>query len=181
MIASIPLADLGLPTSGAANLKGDFGVIYGDDAGAINLMRSYWCNQATALVSDVPGEIAINPRLWGKMTPAQAMAHCTIGMELACGDRRPPRMLIGRLIGSLIKKKAFQPSEPMRRNSPTIPGFQVADDRDLAAECARLSRMIDRFANAGPGGCTDHPHSFFGRLTPDEYKHIDHHLQQFGL
>ena len=126
------------------------------------------------------------PRLWGKMTPAQAMAHCTIGMELACGDRRPPRMLIGRLIGSLIKKKAFQPSEPMRRNSPTIPGFQVADDRDLAAECARLSRMIDRFANAGPGGCTDHPHSFFGRLTPDEwsmwmYKHIDHHLQQFGL
>ena len=121
------------------------------------------------------------PRLWGKMTPAQAMAHCTIGMELACGDRRPPRMLIGRLIGGLIKPKAFQPSEPMRRNSPTIPGFQVADDRDLAAECARLSRMIDRFANAGPGGCTDHPHSFFGRLTPDEYKHIDHHLQQFGL
>ena len=125
------------------------------------------------------------PRLWGKMTPAQAMAHCTLAMELACGDRRPPRMLIGRLIGSIIKPMAFKESEPMRRNSPTIPGFQVSDTRDLAAECDNLARAIDRFAAAGPSGCTDHPHSFFGRLTPDEwslwmYKHIDHHLQQFG-
>jgi hypothetical protein len=125
-------------------------------------------------------------RLWGKMTPAQAMAHCTIGMELACGDRRPPRMFIGRLIGRVIKSKAFQESEPMRRNSPTIPGFQVSDDRDLALESEKLSRSIDRFAAAGPAGCTTHPHSFFGHLTPDEwsmwmYKHIDHHLQQFGV
>lgn len=126
-----------------------------------------------------------SPRLWGKMTPAQAMAHCTIGMEMACGDRRPPRMLIGRLIGTLIKSKAFRESEPMRRNSPTIPGFQVADDRDLDAERAKLNAIIDRFAAAGPSGCTTHPHSFFGHLTSDEwsmwmYKHIDHHLQQFG-
>jgi hypothetical protein len=125
-------------------------------------------------------------RLWGKMTPAQAMAHCTIGMELACGDRRPPRMFIGRLIGRVIKSKAFQESEPMRRNSPTIPGFQVSDDRDLALESEKLSRSIDRFAATGPAGCTTHPHSFFGHLTPDEwsmwmYKHIDHHLQQFGV
>jgi hypothetical protein len=124
--------------------------------------------------------------LWGKMNPAQAMAHCSIGMELACGDRRPPRMFIGRLIGRAIKSKAFQESEPMRRNSPTIPGFQVSDRRDLAAECDKLCRMIDRFAAAGPTGCTTHPHSFFGSLTPDEwsmwmYKHIDHHLQQFGV
>ena len=126
------------------------------------------------------------PRLWGKMSPAQAMAHCTIGMELACGDRRPPRMFIGRLIGRALKSKAFQESEPMRRNSPTIPGFQVSDSRDLADECAKLSRMMDRFAAAGHEGCTTHPHSFFGSLTPDEwsmwmYKHIDHHLQQFGV
>lgn len=124
--------------------------------------------------------------LWGKMNPAQAMAHCTIGMELACGDRRPPRMLIGRLIGGLVKSKAFQESEPMRRNSPTIPGFQVSDNRDLADECNKLSRVMDRFAAGGAGGCTTHPHSFFGSLTPDEwgmwmYKHIDHHLQQFGV
>ncbi len=49
----------------------------------------------------------------------------------------------------------------------------------------RLSALIDRFAAAGPAGCTTHPHTFFGPLTPQEwaalmYKHLDHHLRQFG-
>ena len=151
------------------------------------MMKNLWQPDSVQELKDRISRLRPDsPRLWGRMTPAQALAHCTIAMELACGDRRPPRMLIGRLIGSASKKKAFQPAEPMRRNSPTIPGFQVADDRDLPAERAKLTSIIDRFAAAGPVGCTDHPHSFFGRLTPDEwsmwmYKHIDHHLKQFGV
>ena len=125
-------------------------------------------------------------RLWGKMNAAQAVAHCTAGLELALGDRRPPRLLIGRIIGPMIKSKAFREDEPMRRNSPTVQGLVVRDERDLDIERQRLCSMIDRFAAAGPQGCTAHPHSFFGRLTPDEwsmwmYKHLDHHLQQFGV
>jgi hypothetical protein len=62
----------------------------------------------------------------------------------------------------------------------------VADARELGTERVRLCRLIDRFAAAGPAGCTTHPHSFFGRLTAEEwsmwmYKHLDHHLQQFGV
>ena len=125
-------------------------------------------------------------RLWGKMNAAQAVAHCTAGLELALGDRRPPRLLIGRIIGPMIKSKAFREDEPMRRNSPTVQGLVVRDERDLDIERQRLCSMIDRFAAAGPQGCTAHPHSFFGRLTPEEwsmwmYKHLDHHLQQFGV
>ena len=93
-----------------------------------------------------------SPRLWGKMTPAQAMAHCTMGMELALGDRRPPRMLIGRLIGFVVKPMAFKENEPMRRNSPTIPGFVVSDNRDFGRERDTLCALIDRFAEAGPEG-----------------------------
>jgi Protein of unknown function (DUF1569) len=124
--------------------------------------------------------------LWGKMSAAQAVAHCTAGLELALGDRLPPRMLIGRLLGPMIKSKAFREEEPMRRNSPTVPGLVVNDERDLDAERERLSGMIERFVAAGPQGCTTHPHSFFGKLTPDEwavlmYKHLDHHLRQFGV
>jgi hypothetical protein len=125
-------------------------------------------------------------RLWGKMNAAQAVAHCTAGLELALGDRRPPRVFIGRIVGPIVKPMAFREEEPMRRNSPTVPGLIVNDERDLETERERLSRMIDRFAAAGPQGCTTHPHSFFGRLTPDEwaawmYKHLDHHLGQFGV
>jgi hypothetical protein len=125
-------------------------------------------------------------RQWGKMNAAQAAAHCSAGFELALGERRPPRKLIGRLIGGIIKPLALGNDEPMRRNSPTVEGLVIQDDRDLEIERERLCRMVDRFATAGPRGCTSHPHSFFGRLTPDEwsilmYKHLDHHLRQFGV
>jgi hypothetical protein len=124
-------------------------------------------------------------RLWGTMNAAQAVAHCCGGLEMALGDTRPRRMLIGRILGGLIKRLALGNDEPMRRNSPTVPELVVADARELDAERQRLCGLIDRFAAAGAAGCTTHPHSFFGRLTPREwavlmYKHLDHHLRQFG-
>jgi hypothetical protein len=124
-------------------------------------------------------------RQWGRMDPAQAVAHCTAGLEMALGDFAPPRAMAGRMIGWAIKPIAFKESEPMRRNSPTVKGLIINDERDLDAERRKLCGTIDRFAAAGPQGCTSHPHSFFGRLTPDEwsawmYKHLDHHLRQFG-
>jgi hypothetical protein len=125
-------------------------------------------------------------RQWGKMNAAQTVAHCTAGIEMALGDRKLPRVLIGRMIGGIIKPKVLCDDAPMRRNSPTMKELVMQDERDLETERARLLATIDRFAAAGPPGCTDHPHSFFGRLTPDEwailmYKHLDHHLRQFGV
>ena len=141
-----------------------------------------------AKVEEVKARIAqLRPdseRQWGTMTPAQAVAHCSAGLELAAGDRKPPQKFIGRIIGRIIKPLALGNDEPMRRNSPTM--IAVQDDRDLEIERERLCGLVDRFAAAGPQGCTTHPHSFFGRLTPDEwatlmYKHLDHHLRQFGV
>jgi hypothetical protein len=124
-------------------------------------------------------------RQWGKMNPAQAVAHCSLSMEWAVGDRIPPRMFVGRLIGWMIKRLAIHNDEPMRRNSPTAPDLVIQDERDLETERKRLCGLIDRFAAAGPKGCTTRPHAFFGPLTPEEwaaltYKHLDHHLRQFG-
>ena len=125
-------------------------------------------------------------RQWGKMNPAQMLAHCSLGLEMAAGEIRPPRPLIGRILGPIVKPMAFREEEPMRRNSPTAKELVVDGDRDFEAERKRLDGLIDRFALAGPSGCTSHPHAFFGSLTPDEwavlmYKHLDHHLRQFGV
>ena len=106
-------------------------------------------------------------RMWGKMNPAQALAHCSAAMEMAMGEICPPRMLIGRIIGRMVKPIAFRSDEPMRRNSPTVKDLVVQDERDLGRERERLCGLIDRFAAAGPEGYTTHPHSFFGRLTPE--------------
>ncbi|MGH9741528.1 MAG: DUF1569 domain-containing protein [Candidatus Acidiferrum sp.] len=125
-------------------------------------------------------------RQWGKMNVAQAMAHCATAMEWAVGDKRPPRMFLGRIVGRMVKPKVLENDEPLRRNTPTAKTLVVADERDLGMERERLRALIDRFAAGGPAGCTKHPHSFFGRLRPEEwavltYKHLDHHLRQFGV
>jgi hypothetical protein len=125
-------------------------------------------------------------RQWGVMNPAQAMAHCSGGMETAVGDRLAPRMLLGRLIGKFVKPRALGNDKPLRRNSPTTRDLIVRDERILAVEQKRLCDLIDRFFVAGRQGCTTHPHSFFGHLTPEEwaelmYKHMDHHLRQFDV
>jgi hypothetical protein len=124
-------------------------------------------------------------RRWGKMNPGQALAHCSRAMETALGDTNLPRMLIGRIIGGPVKRMALGNDEPMKRNSPTSPAFVVRDQPDVSIESARLTALIERFAEGGPKGYTTHPHTFFGPMTPDEsailmYKHVDHHLRQFG-
>ena len=144
----------------------------------------------TSTVAEIERRIAaLKPdshSLWGTMNVAQMVAHCSAGLELASGERRPPRALMGRLIGWAIKPMVLKNDEPMRKNSPTVESLVIRDQRDLEAERERLLGLINWFVAAGPNGCTGHPHSFFGPLTPDEwailmYKHLDHHLRQFGV
>jgi hypothetical protein len=74
----------------------------------------------------------------------------------------------------------------MRRNSPTVKGLVIQDERDFEIERENLEKLIDRFAATGSKNSAKYPHSFFGKLTPQEwavlmYKHLDHHLRQFGV
>ena len=44
---------------------------------------------------------------------------------------------------------------------------------------------VETFAAEGPACWSRHPHPFFGPLKPQQwailmYKHLDHHLRQFG-
>jgi hypothetical protein len=125
-------------------------------------------------------------RQWGTMSAAQVVAHLCVSVQMGLGEVNPRRALIGRIVGPLIKSKVLGNDEPFRRNSPTVPEMVIKDGRDLDAERVRLVELLDRFAADGPAGCTRHPHAFFGPMTPAEwgilmYKHMDHHLRQFGV
>lgn len=122
---------------------------------------------------------------WGKMTVAQALAHCAMAMENALGDTTPPRHPLGRLIGGFAKRRLIVQGKPMGRSAPTHPTVLVKDDRNFEAEREHLQRTIDRFTS-GADACTRHPHFFFGPMTPAEwatfmYVHLDHHLRQFNV
>ncbi|GLH71378.1 hypothetical protein GETHPA_29120 [Geothrix rubra] len=125
------------------------------------------------------------PRLWGRMDAAQMLAHCAKGLEAATTDRPVRQAFLGRLVSPLIRPLVLG-DRPFRRNAPTSPLFVVAEPRDFEAEMRRLAHLIDRFVQRGPARAAQVPHVFFGRLSGDQwgrlmYKHLDHHLRQFGV
>lgn len=123
-------------------------------------------------------------RQWGKMDVAQMMAHCSAALDMATGDLNLPRMFIGRVLGPVVKP-VFTNEKPFSKNNPTDKKLVISDGRDFAREQEQLKFRIKRFHAAGESKCTRHPHPFFGSLTPQQwargmYKHLDHHLRQFG-
>lgn len=123
-------------------------------------------------------------RQWGKMNPAQMLCHCSRALETATGDRPMKQKFIGKVLAPLVRKSVLG-EKPFGRNSPTDPTFVVADERDFAKERARLTDLISSFTQRGEDAAGKETHAFFGKLTGKEwgelmYKHIDHHLRQFG-
>jgi len=124
-------------------------------------------------------------RQWGKMEVAQMMAHCSATLDVASGRVVLPRMLLGRILGPFVRP-VFTNDKPFSRNGPTHKHFVIADKRDFAKEQEQLKIRVRQFHEGGEAQCTKHPHSFFGPITSQEwatgmYKHLDHHLRQFGV
>jgi hypothetical protein len=124
-------------------------------------------------------------RQWGKMDAAQMLCHCSTAMEAGTGDKPLRQRFIGKLFARFVKKSLVRGEKPFSRNSPTDPTFVMTDAKDFAREKDYLTNLINRFCAAGPEHAGKHTHSFFGRVTGDDwgvimYKHLDHHLRQFG-
>ncbi|MCK5401941.1 MAG: DUF1569 domain-containing protein [Flavobacteriaceae bacterium] len=124
-------------------------------------------------------------RQWGTMTVSQMLAHCNVSLETAMGLNFPKRKLIGLIFGKLIKLK-FLNKKPMVKNSITEDMYVTSSDKfEFEEERERAIELVNAFYENGPEKCTNHPHSYFGKLTPYEWavlkwKHYDHHLRQFG-
>lgn len=124
-------------------------------------------------------------RQWGKMNVAQMVTHCSRALETGTGDRPMKQAFLGKIFTPFIRSSILG-AKPFSRNSPTDPSFVVADQRELAIERQKLLDLIDRLVANGPDAASKQNHAFFGKLSGEEwgelmYKHIDHHLQQFGV
>jgi hypothetical protein len=93
-----------------------------------------------------------SPRQWGKMTPAQMLAHCANALEVANGDQPKKQILIGRLFGPLVRKK-FLGEAPFPHNSPTDPPSSSrtpATSRPKRRACRRLPSASSSSAPTTP-------------------------------
>ena len=121
---------------------------------------------------------------WGKMNAAQMMAHCSYALELYLTDAKLKRPLLGILFGPIIKKRMLT-NKPWARNLPTARELKPAADSDFEREKTNLIENISLFVVRG-GRLPPIPHPFFGKMTTadwglHQYKHLDHHLTQFGV
>lgn len=124
-------------------------------------------------------------RQWGTMDAAQMCAHCAVILESGNGERPMRRSLLGKLLSWAIRGRMLGPGR-VPRGAPTDPRFVAADPRDFAVEKARLEIALAGFCERGPDHAAAQTHVFLGRLTGEEWgrlmgKHLDHHLQQFGV
>lgn len=128
-------------------------------------------------------------RQWGSMTVVQTLAHCTSSFDMATGGVNPKRAPFpANILGRIIKPLVLNDDKPFRRNSPSAPELFRADiaQCDFEHERTELIAAVDSFAAQGAACCSQHPHPFFGPLKPEQwailmYKHVDHHLRQFGV
>ena len=147
-----------------------------------NLFEKETLSEIEARISSLTPSSA---RQWGKMNVGQMLAHCRVSLQAATGEKDFPRLLIGKIFGRFARPQIMQ-EKPFPHNSPTNPGFIITGETEFETERNKLLETINRFHEGGEIKCTSKPHSFFGNLTPLEwarlmYKHIDHHLRQFGV
>jgi hypothetical protein len=137
-----------------------------------------------ALVGRLSALQPSNSRQWGKMNVSQMLAHSSVALEVPCGDRVKKQSLLGRVVAPFVRTKVLG-LEPFPRSAPSDPDYRITDERDFQKERVRLAALVDRFCSRGPAGADGVVHPFFGRMSGDEwgrlmYKHLDHHLRQFG-
>ncbi|MBI3125132.1 MAG: DUF1569 domain-containing protein [Ignavibacteriales bacterium] len=124
-------------------------------------------------------------RVWGTMRVDQMLAHCTVGMQTATGEKFLQSNILLRMIGSLLRSQITN-DKPFRRSSPTHPGFIIGNTGSFEKEKQILLSLIQKFHDGSGAKCTTNPHAFFGKLTTTQwsslmFKHLDHHLRQFGV
>ena len=123
--------------------------------------------------------------LWGKMNVTQMLAHAQPPLKVASGHLTLKRGLIGLLFGKMAKKQLLG-DKPFKQNLPTAKEFMIKDYGEFESERQKLIQQLKEFQIKGPRGLSDDPHPFFGKLTSGEWdliqwKHLDHHLRQFGV
>lgn len=143
-------------------------------------------NDVQELVTRINKVTPESKPIWGKMNAAQLMAHCTAPLRMAHGEIKGKRGLISFLFGKSSKKKFTQAHVEFPKNLPTDPNFIFPNAMQFDAEKQKLIDKLNDFCKKGPNGISKDPHSFFGPMSPEEwdiiqYKHLDHHLKQFGV
>jgi hypothetical protein len=122
---------------------------------------------------------------WGKMDVAQMMEHCAVVQEVLNGEELTGTPFLIKLFGGLIKKSVLS-DKPYAKSMQTHPKYRIVSEQDFEQAKSRLIRSLEEFATKAPQDSQQYAHPIFGPMDLEErawssYKHLNHHLEQFGV
>lgn len=123
---------------------------------------------------------------WGKMNVAQMLAHCCVTYEMIYEPTKHPKPnFFLRFILKAFVKKIVVGEGTYKKSSQTAPAFLITDARDFEKEKSRLIAYIEQTFQLGEKHFDGKESHSFGVLNKTEwnnmfYRHLDHHLTQFG-
>ena len=146
-------------------------------------MKSIWQEDTRRELHDRMERLVWNRQAeWGRFTAPKMVCHLADSLKMAMGDLQvTPKRLPIRYppLKQLIIYLA-----PFPKGAPTAPELLVREPQEWAHDVADVQALLDRAA-----GCrtTDAwpEHPAFGKLSRRAwgvlvYRHMDHHLKQFG-
>jgi hypothetical protein len=147
-------------------------------------MKSLLTNEGHLEIKNRLGQLSENSqRKWGKMTVGQMAWHCQYPLKLAIRNKENTSK--GNWLIKTFFKKSLYNDKPWRKNLPTAPQLRAKEAKDFNEEITILKELADEFNRLASRDMW-HPHPTFGSFTKEQwaqlqYKHLDHHLKQFGV
>jgi hypothetical protein len=148
-----------------------------------NIFTTETTNEIIARINSLTNE---TQALWGKMHVAQMLAHCSVSYETIYTNKHPkPNAFVKFILKNFVKKYVVN-EKPYKKSSQTAPYFIIADERDFEIEKKKLIDYILKTQELGENAFEGKESVSFGAMTKNEwnnmlYKHLDHHLSQFGV
>jgi len=127
-----------------------------------------------------------NPRpLWGKMDVAQMLVHCAGPLKVPLGQLtlKKPNFMFRMLL--LLFKSSFYNDKPWKQGLTTAKAYQIVEPKIFHTEKTKLINLVDEFYSKRELSNWPPRHPYLGDFTKEQwgkmqYKHLDHHLKQFG-
>lgn len=126
-------------------------------------------------------------RKWGKMSVDQVLAHLNVAYDLTFTPEKFPKpSFIAKFLLSRFVKPKITNENPYKQSLPTSLAFIIADERNFEEEKAKLIGNIQRVQQLGREAFEGKENINFGKMTAQGWnnmfaKHLNHHLDQFGV
>lgn len=120
---------------------------------------------------------------WGKMSTGQMLHHCQGPLNIIL--EKDDYGLKPNWLAKVFFKKALYSDKPWSKGLPTAKAFKEKEPKDFETEKKHLIKLLNEFETQRERQDWK-PHPGFGKFTKEQYgklhyKHLDHHLRQFGV